>query len=81
MKNFHPLTTVSTKMPSKPKTKRKEVPETKRATIITCCKAGKSNSQISTLEALLCSTVYTIICCAQFRPEHLTANQKHTEYS
>jgi hypothetical protein len=63
-------------MPLKPKTGRREVPETKRAAVITWHKAGKSYSQISLLEALSCSIVSSIICHIQLCPQNPTANQK-----
>jgi hypothetical protein len=63
-------------MPSKPKTERREVPETKRAAVITWHKVGKSYSQISILEALPHSTVSSIIRHAQLRPHNPTATQK-----
>ena len=63
-------------MPSKPKTGRKEVPETKRAAVITWHKAGKSYSQISILEALPQSTVSSIVRRAKLYPQNPTANKK-----
>ena len=66
-------------MPFKPKTRKKEVFETKRAAVITWHRAVKSNNQISVLEALPRFTVYTILCRTQLRPENPTANKKRTE--
>src|SRR5579862_1103820 len=78
LKNFQYSWLSTPKMPSKPKTKRKEVPETKRAAIITWRKAGKSYSQISLLEATPYSTVVSIIRRAELRPKNPIRSQKRT---
>jgi hypothetical protein len=61
LKIFYHHTNPIARLPLKPKTERREVPETKRAAIITWHKADKSYSQISIFEALPHSTVFFII--------------------
>src|ERR1700758_921432 len=76
LKNFSPFISATVKMPSKPKTARREISETQRAAVVTWHKSGKSYSQISILEALPRSTVSSIVRHAQLRPDNPVATKK-----